>query len=225
MAKEKVKRYKKIVYSLRWSPEIEVCFPKKVDIEELYERYKNFLKGWTVTHDSSIIPQGLEFKPKDSNHLYYNKESFSQVQDIISIIKGNKGYINNSCGGHIHIDMHIFNEKEIYKIIMEIISRQKYICQDFKVNNIRLNNQCKYITKNDIKGFKINHIKLLRDECATITDNVPVLQDKYYIVNLKNLQEYNSLEFRFFQPTLSISELKRRVKFLFEFIIRSLERE
>ncbi len=43
MIKKELLDYRKLVYKLRWSPELEVEFPTKIDIDKLHARYDIFL--------------------------------------------------------------------------------------------------------------------------------------------------------------------------------------
>ena len=47
----------------------------------------------------------------------------------------------------------------------------------------------------------------------------------YHALNILNLRNYGTLEFRLFEPTTDVREIKRIIKWLFEFLIDSLERE
>lgn len=231
MKDNKIKRYRRQIYKTRFGIEIETEFPEKVNIEQLYDRYRKLLNSWAVVHDGSLV-NGLEFRPKDSNHLHYSKESFDEISEVLHIIKKHKGIANpKTTGCHIHIDASKFTEEEIIKIIKELVAREQYIVQDFKVDKDRLDNTCQLIKKSDIKGLKSEDLRKLRirrklaGDYPSLYPDIPILNDKYYILNLLNLSRYNSLEFRLFQGTLSIREIKRNVKAIFEFLVNALERE
>ena len=219
---KKLKKYKDIIYKLRWSPEIEVEFPSKVNIEVLYDRYRKLLLSWTVTHDYSLA-NGLEFKPQKKNKLYFTKECFQEVSEILHIIRKHKGKINkNTCGLHIHIDASKFSDSEILKILKEIIVREQYLCQDFKVEKERIENMCRFIKSKDIKGLTEEKINKFRKRIQEYP-NIPILNEKYFLLNMLNLRELNSLEFRLFNGSLYIKDIKASVKTLFEFLIIALE--
>ncbi len=95
MIKKELLDYRKLVYKLRWSPELEVEFPTKIDIDKLHARYDKFLGGWQVTTDGSL-DNGLEFKPKKSHKLYYNSESFEEIREIFHLIRGHKGKVTHT---------------------------------------------------------------------------------------------------------------------------------
>lgn len=223
----KLKHYKKLVFSIRFAIEIEVAFPgKESKIDELDKHYRKFFKNWTVTTDTTIEPEGREFKPKDSHKLYYNKISFQELKDVLAVIKANGGEINKTTGSHIHLDMKKFSSKEIIKIIKEIIAKEKYISENFKVSSHRLKETCKPLTKYSIRNLTPELLDAFRkDDDNEDFEYCPALISKYFFVNLGHLKDIGTLEFRFFEGTLSWKEIQKRVKFLLDFLINSLERE
>lgn len=226
MKKKKLKKYRKRVYSLRWSPEIEVEFDEKVDIEVLYNRYRRILGNWTVTHDYSL-QNGLEFKPKRDNKLYYNTESFAEIGEILHIIRKHKGKIKpKTCGLHIHIDTSKFSDKEVLMVVREFIQKQRYICDEWKVKQCRIEDMCKLIPKKYKTKLKETHIYNLRHRYQEEGfDYEDYLSNKHHTLNVLNLAKFNSLEFRLFNGSLKVREMKLMVKYLFEFLINALERE
>lgn len=222
MKKQKLKKYHDLVYGLRWSPEIEVEFPKKVNVDVLFERYKKLLSSWEVTYDYSL-ENGLEFKPSAKNKLYFTKESLQEVSEILHIIRKHKGKINKQrCGLHIHIDASKFSSAEILKIMKEMLIRQEYLCQDFKVKSERIESMCKFITKKQVKQLTEEKIELYRTGQEDYR-NIELFNEKYHVLNMMNIKELGSLEFRLFNGSLYVKDIKASVKVLFEFLITALE--
>lgn len=221
--KSKLKNYKDIVSKLRWSPEIEIEFPSQVDTDVLKERYKKLLAEWTVTDDSSL-ENGLEIKPRDTNKLYLNKESINEVAEILNIVRRRKGKVSKRCGLHIHICAKKLNGEEILKIVKEVIAKQQYIVKDLKVSSERLGQYCKYIKKSDIKGLTPELIEKFRK--GETGSNLPeILNSKYFMLNLSNLSNFNTLEFRMMEGTTYLKTIKKNLNYLFNFLINALERD
>lgn len=221
--KKILKNYKTLVSKLRFSLELEAEFPSKVDIDTLRARYRKLLRSWTVVHDGSMI-NGLEFKPKDINHLHFNKESFDEISEILHIIRKHKGQVDGKCCGlHIHIDMTKISNEELIRIIKEMIAKQEYMIKDFNVDHDRLEHYCKRILSKDIRGLNINILNQFRDK-EGIEKHIPYLNSKYYLLNVMSLQEFNTIEFRLFNGTKYLREIKKIIKYLFDFLIYALER-
>ncbi len=221
--KKTLKNYRKFVYKLRFSVELEAEFPEKVDIDILRTRYRKLLKSWTVVHDYSMN-NGLEFKSKDYNKLYFKKECFDEISEILHIIRKRKGSVaSKKCGLHVHIDAKKLTNEEIIKIVKEMMAKQHYMVRDFKVNADRLNHYCKYIKKAHLKGLTPKVLQDFRDKKQI--KNVPYLQEKYYVLNVLSLLEHGSLEFRLFNGTKYLRDIKKIIKYIFEFLINALERE
>jgi hypothetical protein len=220
----KLKNYKKLIYSTRFSLEIESEFPEKVDIAKLKDRYKKLLASWTVVDDHSMV-NGLEFRPKNKNKLYFKKESFDEISEVLHIIRKHKGNPDSKqCGLHIHINAKCLSESEIIKIVKEMIARQEFIVRDFNVRKDRLDQYCRFIRAKDIKGLTEENLKLFRNG-KELEEDVKILNDKYFLLNLVALREHGTLEFRLFNGTNKLREIKKIVTYLFNFLINALERK
>jgi hypothetical protein len=225
MNKNKViPNYRKLVYKLRWSPELEVEFPAKTDIDKLHSRYDKFLGDWKVTTDGSL-DNGLEFKPKDSHKLYFKDETFEEIREILHLIKGHKGKVTKTCGLHIHVDMSSLNDAQVAMIVREFIHKQTFIIKKFKVRKERLEDMCKLLPRNGLSKITPKTINLIRTTDSWSLPSYPSFQDKHHALNILNLRNYGTLEFRLFEPTTDVREIKKIIKWLFEFLIDSLERE
>lgn len=221
--KKTLKNYKSLVSKLRFSLELEAEFPEKVDIDNLRARYRKLLRSWTVVHDYSMN-NGLEFKPKDINRLHFTKECFSEISEILHIIRKHKGKVDGkTCGLHIHIDMTKISNEELIKIIKEMIAKQDYMIKDFNVDRDRLEHYCQRITPKDIRGLNISVLNIFR-KSEGLDKHIPYLNSKYYLLNVMSLQEFNTIEFRLFNGTKYLREIKKIIKYLFDFLIYALER-
>jgi hypothetical protein len=168
---------------------------------------------------------GLEFKPTNTNKLHFKKETFDEISEILHIIRKHKGQTNGEkCGLHIHIDATKLTDEELIKIANEIVVKQNYIIKEFNVSSTRLEKYCLPITKKDIKGLNTTILKMFRKK--DYKENYPeLLSSKYFLLNFSSLQEYGTIEFRLFNGTKSLKEIKKILIYIFEFLINSLERD
>lgn len=222
---KKLPDYRSLIYKLRFSVELEVEFPEKIDVSVLRTRYRKLLNSWTVVTEGSLI-NGIEFKPKNKNKLYFKKESLAEISEILHIIRKHKGKVDgDKCGFHVHVDARKFTSQDILKIVKEMIARQKFIARDLKVRPERLQQYCQFIKKSDIKNLTPEVIDTFRNSHIYINNEIPYLSSKYYVLNLCSLQNYNTIEFRLPNGQKYLREMKRIIKYLYEFLITSLERE
>ena len=215
------------VTKLRFSIEIEVEFPHTKDSEKLIERHR-VLDGWEIDGDGSL-ENGAEYRPKNSNHMYWNEEGRTQIKEMLALIKVHRGKVSKNCGLHIHINAKKFTDKQILEIIKEFIIRQRYIVKRFKVHPDRLEQTCKLLPRENLNKLTIKEIHQFRSADRTWAfDSYNALADeKYMALNISHLRkgEYGTLEFRLFDATLSYRRLKAQIEWTLEFIKDALERE
>jgi hypothetical protein len=212
------------ITKIRFSPEFEVELPAKTDADKLIERGKT-LKGWTIRGDSSLA-NGIELSPENTNHLYYNDDSFLQIKEILSLCRVYKAKSLPSCGLHIHCDMKKFTDKQVLSIIREWIHRQKWIAKRFKVSKERLAETCKFLPKKDYKlTEKVIH--QYRNKEGYSFSGYSSLDEKYRSLNISHLPktDYQTLEFRMFSSTVNFREIKEVIYFVLNFIKEACERE
>lgn len=213
------------ITKIRFSPELEVELPAKVDANQLIARGKT-LKGWEIKGDGSL-ENGIELSPENGNHLYYNKEDLMQIKEVIALVRVYRGKIKPTCGLHIHIDVRKLTDKDILHIIKEFVACQKFIAKRFEVSKERLENTCKLLPKNEIHKLTEKSVHKFRNNNSTSFKNYPYLDEKYYSLNCCHLPktEYQTLEFRLFGGTLNFREIKERIYWTLTFIKQGLERE
>jgi len=88
------------IKKIRFAPEFEFELPAKTESDRLIERGKT-LKGWEIKNDGSLN-NGIELSPENSNHLYYNEDSFLQIKEILALVRVYRGKAKPTCGLHIH---------------------------------------------------------------------------------------------------------------------------
>jgi len=231
MTKNKTKKEKIIklidITKIRFGIEIEVEFSNPELGDKLIKRHK-VLDGWTIDYDGSL-DGGAEYRPKNSNHLYWNEETLMEIKEILALIKCHRGKVSKRCGLHIHIDCKHFSDKQILFIIKEFIACQKYIVKTFEVHPDRLKETCQLLPREGISKLSEIQIHNFRKQSQewNYDGYDGLLDEKYQALNISHLAKgnYSTLEFRLFDSTLSYKKLKAQIKWTLEFIKRSVERE
>jgi hypothetical protein len=213
------------ITKIRFSPELEVELPAKVDAERLITRGKT-LKGWEIKSDGSLT-NGIELSPENGNHLYYNKEDLMQIKEVIALVRVHKGKIKPTCGLHIHIDVKKLTDKQILTIIQEFIHKQNYVVKKFEVSKDRLEQTCQLLPKSELHSLTEKAIHQFRNQNDYLFRNYGYIDEKYYSLNVAHLakNDYGTIEFRLFGGTLNFREIKERVYWTLNFVKDCLERE
>jgi hypothetical protein len=225
MKKDKIKLVK--IEKIRFAIEIEVEFPHSKDSQKLIDRH-SVLNSWEIDYDGSLS-NGAEYRPKRSNHLYYNEESLTQIKEILALIKVHRGKVDKGCGLHIHINAKNFTDKQIVTIIKEFIAKQRYIIKRFEVHPDRLNSTCSLLPRENLHKLTEKQIHNFRRQTQewSYSGYNGLLENKYLALNICHLRQgdYGTLEFRIFDGTLSYRKLKEQIYFTLSFIKEALERE
>jgi hypothetical protein len=212
--------------TLRFSPEIEVLFPNKENSQALIDKHR-VIKGWMIDTDWSLQNDrgelaGAEYRPKKSTKLYYNKDSFDQIKEIIGLIKAHSGKVTKLCGGHLHVDASKLSDMQICNIVKAFIKLQPEIIKQFTPLKSRLQKHTRKIPTRVLKLITPKIIKKIR--LGTIPENYvdcEYFNDRYFMLNLQSLNEHGSLEFRFFNGSIQIRTIKRNIKWCLEFILNN----
>lgn len=220
---DKIKLIK--IETIRFSPEFEFELPAKTDSDRLIERGKT-LKGWEIKSDGSL-QNGIELSPENSNHLFYNEDSFMQIKEILALVRVYRGKALPTCGLHLHINVKNLSDKQILTIIKEWIHRQKYVAKRFCVSKERLSETCKLLPKNELHKLTEKSIHQFRNQNNYSFHSYGYIDEKYYSLNISHLpkNDYQTIEFRLFSATTNFREIKEAIYFVLTFIKDSLERE
>jgi hypothetical protein len=215
------------ISKIRFAIEIEVEFPHSKDSQKLIERHR-VLDGWEIDCDGSL-DNGAEYRPKNSNHLYWNEESLTQLKETLALIRVHRGKVMKSCGLHIHINAKNFNDRQVLEIIKEFIHKQRYIVKKFCVHPDRLAQTCQLLPRENLNKLTEKQIHNFRRQTQewSYEGYNGLLDEKYNSLNVSHLREgdYGTLEFRLFEATLSYRRLKEQIHWTLTFIRDCLERE
>ena len=227
--KKKIKKDEKIklvdIKTIRYSPELEIELPAKVDSEKLIERGKT-LKGWEIKSDGSLT-NGIELSPENPNHLYYNSDSLMQIKEVLALVRVYRGKALPTCGLHIHINVRNLSDKQILTIVKEWVHKQRFVAKKFKVSKERLENTCKLLPKSELHKLTEKEIHAFRNNLRTTFRSYGYLDEKYYSLNVSHLpkDDYQTIEFRLFGGTLNFREIKETIYWVLCFVKDCLERE
>lgn len=214
------------ITKIRFAPELEIELPKKEDAQKLIDRGRT-LKGWEIKYDGTLN-NGIELSPENSNHLYWNKESLTQIKEVLAIVKVHKGFIDKkTCGLHLHCNVKNLSDKEVLRIINEWVHRQKYIIKRFKISQERLEDTCKLLPKEEINKLTEKQIHYFRNQKNYYFRNYGYIDEKYYSLNVSHLpkNDYQTIEFRLFSGSICYRDIKTAIYFVLTFLRDSLERE
>ena len=209
---------KKLLNKIRIGVEIEVENPDAEDSRKLIEKNR-VIPGWKLDADGTLL-NGGEYKSLNKNHLYYTEDTFDQIKEIIGLIRAHLGKVDTGCGLHCHVDMKNFTDKEIVNIVKAFYKQQKKILKKFKMYKNRESYACPLpvgclrLTERMVKKIKSGSTSYGDDICEFFID-------RHYAINIQSLNKYNTIEFRFFNGTLSIKKIKQAMKFAIEFCIKN----
>lgn len=207
--------------NIRVGIEIEAEFKSEEVSEKLIEKHR-MIQGWKIDRDGSL-DHGAEYKPKNSNKLYYNKDSFDQIKEVIALIKVHQGHIKPTCGGHVHIDMSNFSNQEIVNIVKAFIKQQDKIYRKFKVLKSRAEDHARKIPKSVLKDINEHTVKNIRKDAYGNREN-EYYGNRDYGLNLLSLERHGTIEWRLFSGSIQIRTWKAYIKFAIEFCIKHAEK-
>lgn len=219
--KSKTKRRKQTNRSLslvRFGVELEVEFPHSKDSQKLIAKHR-LISGWEIDFDGTL-DNGAEYRPKNKNKLFWNEDCFDQIKEIIGLIKAHRGNIKGStCGLHVHVDMKQFSNSEIVNIIKTFIKEQGKIYRQFRI----IPSRKEYAQKIPIEVIKQLTIKRIQDlrRYQDINDyDSGYFTDRHYAVNILSLNKHGTMEFRLFNGSLKINQIKKAIKFAIQFCLK-----
>ena len=213
-------RRKVVLQAVRFGIEIEVEFPETEESRELIEKHR-LIRGWEIDDDGSL-DNGAEYRPKNSNHLHYDKDSLDQIKEIIGLIKAHKGHIRPTCGLHLHINMKQFTEKEIISIIKSFAKQQNHLFRKFNVLKSR-NDTAMKLPKIDVARLTPQIIKKIKQGALELGPEY--FHERHFSLNLLSLKEHGTLEFRLFNGTIMIRKIQSYIKWAIQFCIENGKHE
>lgn len=131
---------------------------------------------------------GVEFRV-----LVKQKELRSVLPKVLSFIKRKNGYVNESCGLHVHLDMRLRNFRKSTLRLYEMIDT----LYDMMPEHRKCNDYCRF------SDLDSNELQDLRH-----------YGDRYKAINLQSFREHKTLEVRCHEATLDSRTIINWAEFL-----------
>jgi len=171
--------------------EIELGFPQATT----YEKLIPFAKQISITGDGSIHNLPAGHKPEEVRILTTEANYKTELTDICKSLNEMKAVVNETCGLHVHLDMRGLDSLIIKQRFVNLVKSQKYL-QGMVTEKRRTNHFCK-----PTRGLD------------------PYLQpERYYAINGRALQKYNTIEVRLHHGTLDATEIINWITLLLDII-------
>lgn len=191
--------------------ELECC-NKEIDN---YTKTKTLLNHFDVKRDTTVR-SGLEIT---SPIMHYDMENLTLLKSLCGLLKENKFYTDNSCGGHIHIGSNYFTTKEDYLMLLYLYNNCEeilYYITD-RENTKKRPSFDRYATKSkeayigaiDEGLFKKENFN---KEITSIFNEIN--PDRYRGLNFKNIDSLTkqTIEFRMPNGEIDFTELLANIK-------------
>jgi len=193
--------------------EIEFCTHADVDWWENKLRsetgievaaYGDFSDGWILTDDGSV--DGWELV----SPILSGDDGLKQVSKMLAAIKNLGGWMDNTCGFHVHVNANDFSNKNILSAVKKYNRNEKRI--DKYVSPSRNSNQyCKSTTR---LLEEINE----EIDISSIGELYWDWFDRYYKLNVAAYAKHGTLEFRQHEGSFDIAKVTNWIKFCVRFV-------
>lgn len=198
---------------------------------ETFEIEDNGGRIWSIKRDSSIRP---EKKDADSNIVMASDDykvefitpiltysDIENLQELVGEIRKAGGFVNKSCGMHVHIGATDFTAQAATNLLNAVASKQDLIYKALKVYPCR-EEYCHKIGADLLNDLREEKPKTL-EKLASVWYNEPEREavrnhghyhsSRYHLVNLHALFTKGTVEFRMFNSTLHEGEVKAAIQF------------
>lgn len=185
-------------------------------------------RTWRVMFDSSLISQ----RENDDGYLVGANDNYrcelvtpilrwndiATLQSVAEAIVAAGGFVNKSCGLHVHIGGDGFTAQALRNLVNIVGSRENLFYEAFAVDNYR-KDFCRPTDKGIIREFNENKPSTL-DEVKEIwyngrtgRANYRYDNSRYTIANLHSFFNKGTVEFRLFNSTLDAEEIAAAIHF------------
>ena len=185
---------------------------------------------WKFMRDASIKPQEYINGEKWSANEDYKVELVTPIlnygdietlQEVVRKIRKAGGFVNSSCGCHIHIGAEKFTASTVRNLINSVASKEDLLYKALKVHENR-KHYCKPTDKDFLKALNEKKPETMAQLAAIWYDEPEETalrnhghyhSSRYTIVNLHALFTKGTIEFRIFNSTLHAGEVKAYIQF------------
>lgn len=183
-------------------------------------------KEWYIMCDKSIVTPDGYYGLELITPVLSTEEDYLILESVLYCLIKNSCYINEYCGVHIHqncpkldnnllllVKYYIVNQDSILTEWGAMCTRTKKYCKRIhsdKASDLLLSEN---LSKQEILDLWYESL----GEGCSIDD--PHNQSRYYLININSLDIRNTIEYRFFNSTLSIRVLESYLKFIQDTVI------
>ena len=189
-------------------------------------------KEWKIMSDASITPQkrqmGRRVIAADEKYkvelvtpkLTY--EEMKKLQSAIRCIRKAGGFVNGSCGIHVHIDGANHTKKSLKNLLSIMYAKEDILFRALQVNEARARNFCRKVREPMLQRVRrlsssettdltqLEHIWYGEND-TRITRRMQYHDTRYYALNLHSMFYRGTVEFRMFNSTLHAGEVRAYV--------------
>ena len=215
---------------LKFGVEIEITIPDNINLQRELENagikavypnstHETVTNAWKMVHDGSIRAgrgyRGIEIVSPPSTN-------FDELEIVCKVLKNIKAKTNDSCGLHVHHDIHELKRQQILRIYNFYNKYEKLI--DLMHSESRRDNRyakpVSYIidkvngcqTKTELlKNIAGQGVTRYYDDC------------RYYKLNLRSFLYYGTIEFRQSASTINFDEIASWITFTHKITDRAVE--
>jgi len=180
------------------------------------ESYNHITRDhWKITSDVSVRhSSGLEGELVSP--ILEGLEGFAQLKLVCDVLNSIPNLtVNRSCGLHVHLDARDMTVAECSKVFTRYASYEEDI--DLAMPRSR-RGQARWCA-----SIKTRSSQVLNKATKSALGNALGNNGKYYKVNLTNIAERGSIEFRQHSGTTDYAKISNWVKFLMDFVTKSIE--
>ncbi len=183
-------------------------------------------REWKILSDSSLKAEkkiGGEIRIADSQYRcelvtpILRWSDIETLQEIVRKIRKSGGFVNETCGLHVHIGAADISAQAVRNLINTVASREELF---YKALNVHENRKryCKPTDKNflrDLNAKKPATLEEVKEIWYKGEDhtNFHYHSSRYTICNLHALFSKGTIEFRIFNGTLHAGEIKTAMQF------------
>lgn len=197
--------------------------------------------NWQVHQDSSITAsynkavEDYDISIEIVTPILSGAEGLAEINRFLStFVPKLGGYVNDSCGGHVHIgakDLLQGTERQVAnKFIIGLLTAQKFtpLLRALVPEERRYSDWAEPVSVDPVNiGSSLSNAREDVESARMHVANLINLfaSDRYKTINFKSLYDKGTIEFRIFDGTLNYSLIEQRVKFGTAFVNALAESE
>jgi len=179
-----------------------------------FERYNHFTRNyWKITTDASLASAG-GYAGELVSPILEGAEGVAELEKVLQALNAIDGVtINRSCGLHVHLDSRDMSMGEIAKVFTRYSQYEAQIDLCMPRSRRGEPRWCRSITASNIVETVTN---------ASTKQQGGRALGRYHKVNLSNINERGSIEFRHHSGTTEFHKISNWLSFLMQFVETSI---